>query len=46
MHRVEYGVGFQPRPRMALKAVVQSNRFDGNGSLDEDHYLLQVSAGF
>jgi hypothetical protein len=43
---VEYGVGFRPRPRVVAKAVVQSNRFDGNAGLDEDHYILQVSAGF
>jgi hypothetical protein len=46
VHRVEYGVGFRPRPRVVAKAVVQSNRFDGNAGLDEDHYILQVSAGF
>jgi len=46
VHRVEYGVGFKHRPRLTTKAVVQHNRFDGAGSLDEDHFLLQVSAGF
>lgn len=46
VHRVEYGVGFKPMPRVVAKAVVQSNRFDGNASLDEDHYIVQVSAGF
>lgn len=46
VHRAEYGIGFKPMPRVTTKAVVQNNRFDGNSSLDEDHYIVQVSAGF
>jgi hypothetical protein len=46
VRRAEYGFGFRPSPRVMAKAVVQMNRFDGNDSLDEDHYLMQVSARF
>jgi hypothetical protein len=46
VRRAEYGVGFRPRPRVTLKAVVQSSRFDGNDSLDEDHYVVQMGVRF
>jgi hypothetical protein len=46
VRRAEYGVGFRPSPRVMAKAVVQMNRFQGNDALDEDHYLMQVSARF
>jgi hypothetical protein len=40
------GIGFRPSPRVLAKAVVQMNRFDGNESLDEDHYMVQLSTRF
>jgi hypothetical protein len=46
LHRVEYGIGYKPARRITTKLVAQHNRFDGNSSLDENHYLVQVSAGF
>ncbi len=46
VRRAEYGVGFRPSPRVMTKAVIQMNRFQGNDALDEDHYLMQVSARF
>lgn len=47
VRRAEYGVGFRPSPRITVKGVVQSNRFDGGPvEFDEDHYVAQLSARF
>jgi hypothetical protein len=47
VRRAEYGLGFRPSPRITVKAVVQSNRFDGGpATFDEDHYVAQLSARF
>ena len=44
--RVEYGVGFKPRPRVILKAVAQHNRFEDASHWDSDHYAGQLSVAF
>jgi hypothetical protein len=47
VNRAEYGVGFHPTPGVTIKGVVQSNRFVGGAdSLDENHYIVQLSARF
>lgn len=47
VRRVESGVGYRVAPRVTMKGVVQVNRFDGGpSSLDTEHYVVQVSAGF
>jgi len=46
VRRVESGVGFRAAPHVTVKAVSQVNRFQGSSALDEEHYLLQLSAGF
>lgn len=47
IRRVESGLGYRVAPRVTVKAVAQVNRFQGGArSLDTDHYLLQLSAGF
>ncbi|MBZ0269163.1 hypothetical protein K8I85_13500, partial [bacterium] len=47
IRRVESGFGYRVAPRVTLKTVAQVNRFQGGaGSLDTDHYLVQLSAGF
>ena len=46
VRRAEYGIGYRPMPRVALKLVAQHNRFQGNSSLDRDHYIMQLSTGF
>jgi hypothetical protein len=47
VNRIEYGVGFHPTPGVTIKGVIQSNRFVGGAdSLDENHYLIQLSTRF
>jgi len=46
LRRAEYGLGFRPTSRVTVKGVVQNNRFDGPRALDEDHYVVQLSARF
>ena len=46
VRRLEWGVGHQPMPRVVVKVVTKHNRFQGNGALDTDHYIVQLSAGF
>jgi hypothetical protein len=44
--RIEYGIGFKPRPRVILKAVGQHNRFEDAEQYDSDHYAGQLSLAF
>jgi hypothetical protein len=46
VRRAEYGIGYKPLPRVTTKLVAQHNRFDGNSSLDRDHYMVQFSTAF
>lgn len=46
VNKIEYGIGYKPRPRTTIKLVAQHTRFDEVGKYDADLYATQISAAF